>query len=101
MTLTQINQLMILRNFATLRIKGLGHMAVSEQIAQQWHEGWGIHFAHQIWGLARLYQRCKQLPPEKRGGDGGHSPFNDKRVQRAARTYLTSLPIEDVTPRQF
>jgi len=37
---TQINQLIILRNFATLRIKGLGRMAASEQIVQQWHEGW-------------------------------------------------------------
>ena len=99
--LTQINQLIILRNFATLRIKGLGRMAASEQIAQQWHEGRGIHFARQIRALAHHYQRFEQLPPEKRGGDGGHSLLNDERVQTAARTHLTGLPTGDVTPRQF
>ena len=96
-----MNQLVILRNFATLHIKGLGHMAASEQIVQQWHEGHGVYFARQIRALACHYQRFEQLPPEKRGGDGGHSLLNDERVQTAARTYLTGLPTGDVTPRDF
>jgi hypothetical protein len=40
-----MNQLTILRNFATLHIKGLQHMAASEEIVQQWHNRVGIHFA--------------------------------------------------------
>jgi hypothetical protein len=55
-TLTQINQLLILHNFATLHIKGHGRMDMSEQIAQQWHDGLGVHFAHQIRTLACHYQ---------------------------------------------
>jgi hypothetical protein len=43
--LTYMNQLMILRNFATLRIKGLRRIAVSEEITWQWHKTAGIHFA--------------------------------------------------------
>jgi len=43
--LSQMNQLTILRNFATLHIKGLQHMAASEEIVQQWHNRVGIHFA--------------------------------------------------------
>jgi hypothetical protein len=55
-TLTKINQFMILRNFAMLWIKGLGHMAASEEIVWQWHESEGIHFTRWIWMLARHYQ---------------------------------------------
>jgi hypothetical protein len=36
--LSQINQLMILRNFATLRLKGLGRIVASKEIARQWHD---------------------------------------------------------------
>jgi hypothetical protein len=43
-----MNQLTILRNFMTLRIKGLGRIAASEDIARQWHEGTGVHFARRI-----------------------------------------------------
>jgi hypothetical protein len=46
-----MNKLLILRNFATLCIKDTGQIAVSKEIAQQWHEGIGIHFACQIWFL--------------------------------------------------
>ena len=101
MTFTQKNQLMIIRNFATLRIKGFGRMAASEQIAQQWHEGEGVHFARQIRTLARHYQKFEQLPPEKRGSGGGRSLFNDEKVQLAARTHLMGLPTGSVTPTQF
>ena len=64
LTLTQINQLIILRNFATLRLKGLKRITVSTQIAEQWHGGQGVHFAHQIRALARHYQKFEQLPVE-------------------------------------
>jgi hypothetical protein len=43
--LTTINQLLLLRNFSTLRIKGVGRIAASWEIAQQWHKGKGTHFA--------------------------------------------------------
>ena len=100
-TLTQINQLMILRNFTTLRLKGLQRIVASKQIAEQWHKGRSIYFAHQIHELACHYQRFKQLPPEKQGGKGHHSMFNDKAVQMAARAYLTGLHTGDVTPMRF
>ena len=44
LTLSAINQLMILSNFATLRLKGASWIAASEEIARQWHEGEGKHF---------------------------------------------------------
>ena len=43
-----ITQLLILCNFAMLWMKGCGCMAASEDITQQWHEGKGTHFAHQV-----------------------------------------------------
>jgi len=64
-TLTQINQLIILRNFATLLLKGSKRIVTSEHIADQWHEGKGAHFACQIRALACHYQRFKQLLSEK------------------------------------
>jgi hypothetical protein len=53
--LSQINQLMILRNFATLRLKGHGRIAASLEIALQWHEKDepSTHFACRIRALAR------------------------------------------------
>jgi len=101
LTLTQINQLIILRNFATLRLKGIKRIAASERIAEQWHKGQGVHFARQIRALACHYQKFEQLPVDKRGSGGGRSLFNDEAVQRAARTYLTGLHIGDVTPKDF
>jgi hypothetical protein len=49
---THVNKLTIIRNFATLRIKGVRRIAASEEIAQQFHEGTGRHFACQIRVLA-------------------------------------------------
>jgi hypothetical protein len=68
---THLNKLTIIRNFATLRIKGVKRMAASEEIARQFHEGVGGHFARQICVLARHYQLFEQLPEERRGGVGG------------------------------
>jgi hypothetical protein len=66
--LSQFNQLTIIRNFATLRLKGLGRLAASQEIARQWHEGEGHHFNQQVRALARHYQRFEKLPVEKCGG---------------------------------
>ena len=62
---TILNKLTILRNFATLRIKGVRRIAASEEIARQFHEGTGHHFARQIRALARHYQLFEQLPEER------------------------------------
>ena len=75
---TWANQLTILRNFTTLHIKRLGHIDVSKEIARQWHEGEGVHFAHWIRFLACHYQLFEQLPIKKRGGDRGHSLLNNE-----------------------
>jgi hypothetical protein len=60
--LTTINQLLLLHNFSTLRIKGVGRITASREIARQWHEGEGTHFARQVRILARHYQLFEQLP---------------------------------------
>jgi len=51
-SLSCINKFLILRNFATLWIKGIGCIVASQEIAQQWHNGAGVHFAHQVQFLA-------------------------------------------------
>jgi len=38
---------------------------MSKEIAQQWHEGTGIHFTCQIWFLTRHYQLFEQVTEEK------------------------------------
>jgi len=76
-------------------------MAASKEIAQQWREGKGAHFARQVRALARHYQLFEQLPVEKRGGDCGRSLFNDEQVQMALRAYLTNLATGKATPKRF
>ena len=44
--LSQLNQYLIISNFATLCIKGLSCTYASLEIAWQWHEGKGNWFAH-------------------------------------------------------
>ena len=54
--LSHINQLMILRNFTTLCLKGHSFISTSHQIAQQWHEktdGSSIHFASWVRSLVQ------------------------------------------------
>ncbi|KAJ7336113.1 hypothetical protein DFH08DRAFT_1018361 [Mycena albidolilacea] len=46
--LAQVNQLLIIRNFATLSLKGFGRIQASVEIARQWQEGQGVHFARRI-----------------------------------------------------
>ena len=47
-SITIVNQLLVLRNFATLQLKGYGKIEASVQIARQWHEGEGKHYAWKI-----------------------------------------------------
>jgi hypothetical protein len=100
--LSQVNQLLLIRNFATLRLKGMGQIAASLEIAHQWHEGEGAYFARKVRALARHYQVFEQLPIEKRGGrENALSPLKDERLQLASRRWLTSQPIGTITPRNF
>jgi hypothetical protein len=98
---TCLNKLTIIQNFATLCIKGVKHMATSKEIAWQFHEGVGSHFACQIRVLAHHYQLFEQLPEERQGGAGGQSLLKDERVQAAARTYLLGVLTGKVTPQKF
>ncbi|KII84350.1 hypothetical protein PLICRDRAFT_46228 [Plicaturopsis crispa FD-325 SS-3] len=98
--LSRVNQLFILQNFATLRLKGFSRMDASREIARQWHEGEGVWFARRVRALARHYQIFEQLPIEKRGGaKNARSWLHDESVQARARAWLTAQPIGKVTPR--
>ena len=102
--LSQINQLMILRNFANLRLKGYGQIEASFEIAQQWHEqdSSNSHFARRVRALARHYQIFEQLPKEHCGGyKNARSLLKDEIVRTAARTWLTEQPIGSITPNNF
>jgi hypothetical protein len=63
--LSHINQLMIISNFATLRLKEVSRTQASLETAQQWHEGEGNWFAHRVWELAQHYQIFEELPVKK------------------------------------
>ena len=45
---SHMNKLTVLRNFATLCIKGRARIAASKGVAQQFHKGAGVHFARKI-----------------------------------------------------
>ena len=100
--ITQINQLLILQNFATLQLKGYGKIKASFEIAQQWHEGEGKHYAHKAQALAWHYQVFEQLPSEKRGGEKmACSLLLDECIKTAAQSWLTSQQVSQVTPHHF
>jgi hypothetical protein len=67
LALSEINQLIILRDFATLLIKGMTRAQASLRIAEQWRDGAGTHFARRVCALARHYQVFEKLPKETRG----------------------------------
>jgi hypothetical protein len=99
---SQINQLMIIRNFATLRLKGQGWMGASLEIAHQWHEGEGTHFARRVRALARYYQVFEHLPKECRGGAANsRSLLEDENTRAKARDWLTSQHAGEATPCRF
>ena len=100
-TLTTINQLLLLCNFATLQIKGIGRISVGQQIAHQWHDGKGAHFACCVHVLAHHYQGLEQLPTWMAGGYWGCSIIINEWVQNAAWGWLTKLPTGEVSPKQF
>ena len=102
LTLSAINRLMIVANFATLRLKGVSRITASEEIARQWHEGEGKYFARRVRALARHYQTFEQLPVECRGGyKNARSLLKDENVKKRALSYLQSLPTGKVTPKKL
>ena len=104
LSLSQINQLIILSGFATLRLKGTPRMAASVEVARQWYtgDGSGAWCARRVHSLARHYQLFEQLPSEKRGGQKNAQSFlYDKSVQTRCRAWLSSQPTGQVIPRAF
>lgn len=100
--LRKINQLLVIRNFATLQIKGSSRITASLEIAQQWHEGKGDWYARRVRALARHYQIFERLPIEKRGGSlNARSWLHDEVVQAHSHAWLNAQPIGKVTPRRF
>ncbi|KAJ3524344.1 hypothetical protein NMY22_g11041 [Coprinellus aureogranulatus] len=102
---SHLNQLMILRSFATLRLRGFKKVEASNHIALQWNddvEGSAIGMARRIRALAVFYQRHEQLPLERRGGyKNARSLLKDEAVQSACRTWLTAQKVGSVTPDRF
>ncbi|KAI9448581.1 hypothetical protein H4582DRAFT_1796117, partial [Lactarius indigo] len=102
LSLSQINQMMILSNFATLWLKGTSCIRASEEIARQWHLGEGVWFAWRIRACARHYQTFEQLLHEHRGGyKNARTLLRDENVKKHSLDYLTSLPTGKVTPKAF
>ena len=105
LSLPHINQLLILQNFATLRLKGLGRIAASKEIARQWHDkldGSSDHFARRIRALARHYQIFEQLPKERRGGiKNARSILKNETVCNSARAWLFQQEKGKVSPIKF
>jgi hypothetical protein len=100
--LSQLNQYLIISNFATLRLKGLSQTQASVEIARQWHEGPGNWFARRVCALAWHYQTFEELPVEKRGrGKNACSWLHDEAVQSRTRDWLTSQETGKVTPRRL
>jgi hypothetical protein len=101
-SLSQINQLMILSNFATLQLKGTSCIAASMEIAQQWHPGDGVWFVRRVHALACHYQTFEQLPVEHRSGyKNAQTLLQDENIKKASLDYLTSLLTGEVTPKKF
>ncbi len=100
--LSQVNQLLIISNFATLRIKGVSRTQASLEIARQWHEGQGNWFSRRVQALARHYQIFEALPIERHGGARqSRSWLYDEQVKTRTRDWLTSQKTGDVTPRRL
>lgn len=85
--LPQLNQYLILCNFTTLLLNGFGHIEASLCITDQWHEGPGKWFAHQVHALAWHYQTFKIFLEEKHGSyaTSAHSWINDESVEKHAQ----------------
>ena len=103
--LSQINQLLILCNFATLHLKGQGRVAASKEIIRQWHdklEGSSDYFAYQIQVLAWNYQIFEQLPKEHHGRfKNSQSILKNEAVCNSAQAWLFQQEKGKVTPMKF
>ncbi|KAF9516301.1 hypothetical protein BS47DRAFT_1292541 [Hydnum rufescens UP504] len=100
--LNQINQLQLIRNFATLRIKGFKRTSASVHLALSHHDGDGVYFARRVRALARHYQMYEQLPIDRRGGKRiGSSHLDDEDVEREAHSWLDSQKVGSVTSSNF
>ena len=102
--LSSVNKLMILANFATLRLRGHSQIAASIAIADQWYhgKGEGVWFARRVRALARHYQVFEMLPIEKKEGNSNQrSWLQNESVQVHARQWLSMQETGKVTPRQF
>lgn len=98
----QLNQYQLLRQFATLRIKGWKRISASIHLAQSHHDGDGVYFASRVRTLARYFQKHGELPPERRGGyRKGTCYLDDESVHRAARSWLQSQKCGSVTATGF
>jgi hypothetical protein len=99
---SQVNQLLIICNFATLRLKGLKKIEASKEVARQWHEGSGVYFAQKIQALAHHYQIFEQLPKESCGGAcKSQTLLADEQVKKAALDWLNIQTAGKVTPKKF
>jgi hypothetical protein len=90
--ITKINQLLVLQNFATLRLKEYGKIEASIEISRQWHEGEGKHYAQKYEHLhdtTRFLNSCQW------------SLLLDERVKTSVRSWLTEQKVGAVTPRKF
>ncbi|KAJ7231192.1 hypothetical protein C8J57DRAFT_1251284 [Mycena rebaudengoi] len=100
--LAQVNQLLIIRNFATLSLKGFGRIQASVEIARQWQEGEGVHFARHVRILIHHFEIFQDLPKEKRGGArDSRSLLSEESVRCAARTWLEAQPVGSISPKTF
>ena len=89
LALSKFNKLMIICNFATLRLKGRSRMEASLEIAEQWHERDGVWFSRKVRALARHYQVFEQLPVERRGGlRNARSLLKNELVKKRILDYL-------------
>lgn len=100
--LSELNKLMIICNFATLRIKGRSRIEASLEIAAQWHEREGVGFSRKVRALARHYQIFEQLSIEHRGGlKNVRSLLKDELIKKRILDYLQSLPTGKVMPKNL
>jgi hypothetical protein len=102
LSLSEINKLIILSNFATLHLKGHSCMDASFQIAEQWHDRNGSWLACMIRALAWHYQIFEQLPMERWGiCRNAWTLLKDQLVKKRILDYLQSLPTGKVTPQKL
>ncbi|KAJ3984293.1 hypothetical protein F5890DRAFT_1474698 [Lentinula detonsa] len=100
--LLKIKQLLILQNFATLQLKNSRRIHANQEIALQWHEKDGVHFARRVHQLVRHYQVFRQLLDEKRGGMcTSRTLLSDEITCNATRAWLLSQKVGEVTPKKF